>query len=248
MNTSRSVGRGVQHPQRVVHQCADVIAAVRRERRRHITPHERRHHPPTRVDKQWRHLAPAIRGVGKPMQAQRNWSISRPPRQRPQLPGGGFDVDPAWLAPDGHAVAPRPGRTWRSASGRRPCPASPARWTRCRWARPVPTTTVWLTNTRTTAWFGSADTDAAAGTVATAEICFSLAPGMTTSLVSACRSPGTHRSADRGRRRVAARRCRACRTAARSCSPWRPAPTRCGRCRVADRIVLPLQEARGRRQ
>ena len=47
-----------------------------------------------------------------------------------------------------------------------------------------PTTTVWLTKTSTTACFGSADTDAAAGTDATAEICFCLAPGITTSLIS----------------------------------------------------------------
>src|SRR5882762_4738798 len=44
--------------------------------------------------------------------------------------------------------------------------------------------TVWLTNTSTTAWLGLADTEATAGTVATAEICFCLAPGITTSLVS----------------------------------------------------------------
>src|SRR5262245_36598977 len=35
-----------------------------------------------------------------------------------------------------------------------------------------PTITVWLTNSSTTAWFASADTEATAGTVATAEICF----------------------------------------------------------------------------
>jgi hypothetical protein len=38
----------------------------------------------------------------------------------------------------------------------------------------VPTITVWLTNTRATAWFGLADTEATAGTEATAEICFCL--------------------------------------------------------------------------
>src|SRR4051795_1900895 len=48
---------------------------------------------------------------------------------------------------------------------------------------PLPTVTVWLTNNRTTASPGSADTDAAAGTLATAEICFSLAPGITTLFV-----------------------------------------------------------------
>src|SRR6476469_5999362 len=48
---------------------------------------------------------------------------------------------------------------------------------------PLPTVTVWLTNNRTTALPGSADTDAAAGTLATAEICFSLAPGITTLFV-----------------------------------------------------------------
>src|SRR5215210_4265110 len=48
---------------------------------------------------------------------------------------------------------------------------------------PSRTVTVWLTNSSTTAWPGLADTDAAAGTVATAEICFSLAPGITTFVV-----------------------------------------------------------------
>src|SRR6201993_2588448 len=47
-----------------------------------------------------------------------------------------------------------------------------------------PTMTVWFTNTRTTAWLAVADFEAAPGTVATAEICFCLAPGITTSWVS----------------------------------------------------------------
>ena len=46
-----------------------------------------------------------------------------------------------------------------------------------------PTVTVWLTNNRTTARPGLADTGAAPGTLATAEIFFSLAPGITTLLV-----------------------------------------------------------------
>lgn len=44
-----------------------------------------------------------------------------------------------------------------------------------------PTTMVWLTNSSTTACVAVADTEAAPGTVATAEICFCLAPGITTS-------------------------------------------------------------------
>src|SRR4029077_13763191 len=47
-----------------------------------------------------------------------------------------------------------------------------------------PTMTVWFTNTRTTACVGVADVDAAAGTVATAEICFCFAPGITRSWVN----------------------------------------------------------------
>ena len=47
-----------------------------------------------------------------------------------------------------------------------------------------PMVTVWSTNSRTTAWVGVADVDAAAGTVATAEICFCFAPGITTSWVN----------------------------------------------------------------
>jgi hypothetical protein len=48
----------------------------------------------------------------------------------------------------------------------------------------LPTTIVWFTKTKTTAWFSVADIDAAAGTAATADICFCLEPGFTTSLVS----------------------------------------------------------------
>src|SRR5208283_2766644 len=49
---------------------------------------------------------------------------------------------------------------------------------------PSPMVTVWLTNNNTTAWFAVAETDAAALTLATAEMCFSFAPGITTSRVS----------------------------------------------------------------
>lgn len=45
----------------------------------------------------------------------------------------------------------------------------------------LPTDTVWSTYTSATAWFGFADTEAAAGTVATAEMWSFFAPGITTS-------------------------------------------------------------------
>ncbi|CNV50814.1 Uncharacterised protein [Mycobacterium tuberculosis] len=48
----------------------------------------------------------------------------------------------------------------------------------------LPTVMVWFTNSRTTARSAEVDTDAAAATVATAEICFCCAPGITTSWVS----------------------------------------------------------------
>ena len=55
-------------------------------------------------------------------------------------------------------------------------------------------------------------------------------------------------SRSRGVVQLLSRRCRVCRTAARSCCPWRPAPTRCGRSRLrGPPIVLKLQETRGRR-
>ena len=42
---------------------------------------------------------------------------------------------------------------------------------------PLPTAMVWLTNTSTFAWSELADIDAAAGKLATAEICFCFDPG-----------------------------------------------------------------------
>src|SRR5208283_2235730 len=49
---------------------------------------------------------------------------------------------------------------------------------------PSPMVTVWLTNNRTTAWLADTETGAAAFTFATADMCFSFAPGITTSRVS----------------------------------------------------------------
>jgi hypothetical protein len=74
--------------------------------------------------------APGVRGIGKTMQAQRDWCAGRAPGKRAHLHGRRRDVEPLWL---GHAT---PGRIWRSASDRRSCPESPAHWTRCRSARP----------------------------------------------------------------------------------------------------------------
>src|SRR5262249_27067708 len=48
----------------------------------------------------------------------------------------------------------------------------------------LPTTAVWLTKSRVTAWLGVADTEAAAGTVAVVEMCPRFAPGITTLLIS----------------------------------------------------------------
>lgn len=48
----------------------------------------------------------------------------------------------------------------------------------------VPITMLWSMKTRTTASLAVAEIDAAAGTVAIAEMCFCLAPGTTTSVMS----------------------------------------------------------------
>ena len=101
----------VEHPQRVVHQRADVIAAVRGDRRRRVAAHERCHHPPPGVGQLRRDLAPAVGGVGKTVQAQRN-------RRRPAGPQVRPAAAPAGVATfDRLASGPRPGRTRRSASG-----------------------------------------------------------------------------------------------------------------------------------
>src|SRR5271163_2190034 len=83
------------HLQGVMHQRADVIAAVRRDRRGRIAAHERRHHPPAGLGQSRREIAPAISGVGKSIQAQRDWPIGRPPRQRLQLHVRSLNIDPA---------------------------------------------------------------------------------------------------------------------------------------------------------
>lgn len=83
----------------------------------------------------------------------------------------------------------------------------------------------WLTKTKPTARFSVADIDAAALTVATAEICFCWAPGITTPLTSRVYLS----------RKLPVRRSRAAvksiptvqgdTTASRSCPRWPPAPT-----------------------
>ena len=108
----------------------------------------------------------------------------------------------------------------------------------------VPMTVVWLTYSSTTAWLGVAETDAAAGTVATARRAFLRA--------------GDHHVVDQlrvgvlegagqpvpGGIQIFRRRCRACRTATRSVASLAAATDSMrGDSGTADRTVLPLQIA-----
>ncbi|WP_369815957.1 hypothetical protein [Mycobacterium sp. 852013-51886_SCH5428379] len=68
-----------------------------------MAAHERRHDPPAGIDQHRCHLAPAVGGVGEAVQAQRDrgvW-VLRSPDQRPQLHGGGVDVEPPWFGHTG---------------------------------------------------------------------------------------------------------------------------------------------------
>ena len=150
---ARRPGR-VEHPQRIVHQRTDVVAAVRGDRRRRIAPHERCDHPPARVDQHRRNLAPPVRRVGKTVQAQRDRRIFGPPRQDAQLHGRRRDVDRVGLE---HQTGSNSEISQRSSTFSIVTRTLDAVSDGGSW----PTTTVWLTKTRTTACFGSADTDAA---------------------------------------------------------------------------------------
>ncbi len=124
--------RRIEDAQCVVHQRPDLVAAIGRQRGRRVSTHERRDHPPARFGQHGGHLAPAVCGIGKPVQAQRDRTVLRPPRQRPQRDVGRDDVEAPRLD-QGH----RPIRagTRRSATCRPACRASPAHSKPCWWAR-----------------------------------------------------------------------------------------------------------------
>ncbi|CFE35095.1 Uncharacterised protein [Mycobacterium tuberculosis] len=86
------------HPQGVVHQRTDVIAAVGRNRRRRITTHERRHDVPAGLGQPGCDLAPPVGGIRKAVQAQRNWRAGRPPGQGFQVAVGTLHVNPVWFS------------------------------------------------------------------------------------------------------------------------------------------------------
>lgn len=126
------------------HQRADVIAAVRGDRRRRVAAHERRRHPPPRVGQQRRDRAPAVCGIGETVQDTRQSARQPAPRSVP-------------------AAAPRGSRRRSARRGpytgsnleisQRPSTLSSATRTldAVSVGVSVPTTTLWFTYSRTTA-------------------------------------------------------------------------------------------------
>ena len=213
---SRRAGR-IEDAQRIVHQRPDLVAAIRGERRRRIATNERRDHPPAGLGEHRRQLAPTMGCIREPVQAQRDRGVLRPPRQNPQLHLRCGDVEV-------------PGSGIRRAGTRRSATSSTfsivaRRLMRCRWWFLADDDGL-IDGYQYHGMLGSADTDAAAGIVATAAICFCFAPGITTSSISdGVRTRGARRSAARVHCSIALRRWPAYTTISRRCCPWLPPST-----------------------
>ena len=174
---------GGAHLQRVVHHRPDVVAAVGGDRRGHIAAHERGDDPVAGGHQVRRQFPESVGGVGKTVQAQGNWAVVGSPAQRAQLYRRRRDVNPAWLhhrtprsldrieprdeptvadlvqshPHAGGGVGRRVGAHRRRSGSRTAAPRRGRAW-----PTPMPRQGTW----------------------ATAEIFFSLAPGMTTLLTS----------------------------------------------------------------